>query len=208
MTVSTITSSFSISDKGMSKDVTHTPTWIAQKLQQMITIKFHQRWFFHKLVFFCSFFKAIPLHCNINTNNCLFSLYCKINWASFIMWTFIVVRFWHCGSLSWVEGHPWLPFLMMSWYTFFKWVVNNHFVTKVSLHSPILQDQLEPSLTHSKPFLAIWRRGKASKNNITRVVGGISSSQASSKTLALPSPSMDSKLESTKDAKNKKIFEL
>jgi hypothetical protein len=52
------------------------------------------------------------------------------------------------------------------------------------------------------------KRGKASINNTTRVVGGISSSRASSKTLAFISPLMDLKLERTINAKNKKNLQF
>ncbi len=63
-------------------------------------------------------------------------------------------------TLSWVEGHLWFPFFVMSSCTFFRCVVNIYFATCDFLHFPTLQGHFEPFLTHSTLFLASWRRGK------------------------------------------------
>jgi hypothetical protein len=54
------------------------------------------------------------------------------------------------------------------------------------------------------PFLPIWGKGRASKNNIVGAIGGIFLFQASSKTLTLFSPFVDSKLEWIIDVKTLK----
>jgi len=49
--------------------------------------------------------------------------------------------------------------------TFFKCVVNNHFTTYILPHSPTLQHHFEPSLTHTMPFLPIWKTNEGASKS-------------------------------------------
>jgi len=90
------------------------------------------KWSHSNAIFTCAW--AVAFH----------SFHHKIDWASLKMWAFITKWFQHRGPLSWIEGHPWFPFLAMSSCTFYRCTINIHFAF------------LQPCNTISGPFWPIW----------------------------------------------------